>query len=137
MAATDTTKLRHALASQLHLYYEPQADGTNVLRHIRVNSRTYKVPEDGITIDDLPADIIGTEQIKDGAILLDDLNREVKQQTQQAAQAAADAGSAATAAQQAADAAMAQARQAQQTADAVPKAGTEADIRDIVRNYGE
>lgn len=144
MAATDTTKLRHALASQLHLYYEPQADGTNVLRHIRVNSRTYKVPEDGITIDDLPADIIGTEQIKDGAILLDDLNTQVKQQTQQAAQAAADAGSAATAAgnaaqaaQQAADAAMAQAQQAQQTADAVPKAGTEADIRDIVRNYGE
>lgn len=129
--------LRHILAQQLHLYYEQQSDGTNLLRRIRVNNYKLDVPEDGITIDNLPADIIGTEQIKDGAILLEDLNTQVKQQTQQAAQAAADAGSAATAAgnaaqaaQQAADAAMAQARQAQQAA-------TEADIRDIVRNYSE
>lgn len=123
-----TTNLRHILAQQLHLYYEQQPDGTNLLRRIRVNNYKLDVPEDGITIDNLPADIIGTEQIKDGSILLDDLNTQVKQQTQQAAQAAADASSAATAAGNAAQA-------AQQAAAAVPQAGTEADIRDIVRNY--
>ena len=136
MASTDTTKLRHALASQLHLYYERQPDGTNVLRHIRANSRTYKVPDEGITIDNLPADIIGTEQIKNGTILLDDLNQEIKQQTEQTAQVASDAVSAANAAANAADAAMTKAQEAQRAAESVPKAGSEEDIRAIVRNYG-
>jgi len=136
MASTDKTKLIHALASQLHLYYEPQPDGTNVLRHIRANSRTYKVPDEGITIDDLPADIIGTEQIKNGTILLDDLNQEIKQQTEQTAQVASDAVSTANAAANAADAAMTKAQEAQRAAESVPKAGSEEDIRAIVRNYG-
>ena len=80
--------LTHIVAQQLHLYYETQADGTKVLRHVRVNNHQMKVPEEGITIDDLPADIIGKEQMKqdsvgsaqieDGTVGLDDLNPGVR-----------------------------------------------------------
>jgi len=74
-----TQKLKHAIASQLHLYYETQDDGTNVLRHIRANQRTYNVPTEGITIDTLPADIIESEHIKDGSVQEQDLAMELKQ----------------------------------------------------------
>ena len=83
----DLTGLTHIVAQQLHLYYELQPDGTKVLRHIRVNNHSLNVPE-GITIDDLPADIIGKEQMKqdsvgsaeieDGTVGLDDLNPGVR-----------------------------------------------------------
>lgn len=84
----DLSRVTHIVAQQLHLYYELQPDGTKVLRHIRVNNHQLTVPEDGITIDDLPADIIGKEQMKqdsvgsaqieDGTVGLDDLNPDVR-----------------------------------------------------------
>lgn len=73
----DLTGLTHIIAQQLHLYYEKQPDGTKILRHVRVNNHSLNVPE-GITIDDLPADVIGTEQIKDGTVGMDDLNPGVR-----------------------------------------------------------
>lgn len=65
---TDLTKLSHILAHQLHLYYEKQEDGTAVLRHIRANSHVLEVPSDGITIDTLPPDIVGPEQLQTGSV---------------------------------------------------------------------
>lgn len=79
MAETkDLSKLEHAYAQHLHLYYEKQKDGTNVLRHIRVHQRTYDVPSEGITIDTLPDDFIGTEHIKDGSVQAGDLSQQLR-----------------------------------------------------------
>lgn len=75
----DLTQLRYVYsASPLHLYYETLKDGTNVLRHIRVNQRTYDVPADGVTIDVVPENSVGTDQIENGAIKLEDLNDEIR-----------------------------------------------------------
>ena len=75
----DLTQLRYLYAaSPLHLYYETLKDGTNVLRHIRVNQRTFNVPAEGVTIDTLPENSVGSDQIENGAIKLDDLNDEVR-----------------------------------------------------------
>ena len=74
------TKLKHLLVpSTLHFYYETQDDGTNVLRHIRVNQRTFDVPADGVTIDVVPPDSVGTEQIEDGSLQLQDLSPEARE----------------------------------------------------------
>lgn len=74
------TKLKHLLVpSTLHFYYETQDDGTNVLRHIRVNQRTFDVPADGVTIDVVPPDSVGTEQIKDETVELQDLTPEARE----------------------------------------------------------
>lgn len=76
---TDLTQLKHMMVpSTLHFYYEPQPDGTNMLRHIRVNQRSFNVPTEGITIDDLPSDIIGSEHIKDGTVQEQDLSQQLK-----------------------------------------------------------
>ena len=77
MAKTpDLTKLKYMyVPGPLHFYYETDPEtGSNILRHIRANQRTLEVPEEGITIDDLPPNIIGTEQIKDGTIQPEDLS---------------------------------------------------------------
>ena len=61
----------------LHFYTERADDGTEVLRHIRVQQRTFDVPADGIIIDTVPPDSVGTRQIEDGSVQLEDLNKEV------------------------------------------------------------
>ena len=75
----DLTKLQHYLAyPPLHFYYEIDKDGNQVLRHIRVQQRSFDVPADGITIDTVPPDSVGTEQIVDESVTMDDLHPEVK-----------------------------------------------------------
>lgn len=77
--AKDLSQLEHYLANTpLHFYYDKKEDGTQVLRHIRVQQRKFEVPADGITIDTLPANSVGTEQIKDEGVQMQDLSREVK-----------------------------------------------------------
>ena len=61
----------------LHFYTEVAEDGTEVLRHIRVQQRVYNVPADGITIDTVPPDSVGTQQIVNSSVQLEDLNKEV------------------------------------------------------------
>ena len=79
MAKTeDLSKMQHFLAyPPLHFYYEIDKDGNQVLRHIRVQQRNFEVPADGITIDTVPPDSVGGEQIVDGSVKLEDLNHEV------------------------------------------------------------
>ena len=75
MATPDLTKLKHALVNApLHFYYEETDDGASVLRHIRVQQRKFDVPADGVTIDVVPPDSVGTEQIKDETVELQDLS---------------------------------------------------------------
>lgn len=62
----------------LHFYTERADDGAEVLRHIRVQQRTFDVPADGVTIDTVPPDSVGSQQIEDGSVMLVDLNSEVK-----------------------------------------------------------
>ena len=92
MATTpDLTKLKHLLVpSTLHFYYETQDDGTNVLRHIRVNQRTFGVPADGsgITIDVLTPDgkiaddKVNSQSIEDETVELQDLSPEAREATE-------------------------------------------------------
>ena len=77
--ARDLSKMKHYLVNApLHFYTETADDGTEVLRHIRVQQRVFNVPADGITIDTVPPDSVGSRQIEDGSVMLDDLNPEVK-----------------------------------------------------------
>ena len=74
----DLSNLQHFLAyPPLHFYYETDEDGNQVLRHIRVQQRSFEVPADGIIIDTVPPDSVGTEQIIDKSVKLEDLNQEV------------------------------------------------------------
>ncbi len=76
--AKDLSQLKHYLAyTPLHFYYDI-VDGAQVLRHIRVQQRTFEVPADGITIDTLPPNSVGTQQIEDGGVQMQDLSKEVK-----------------------------------------------------------
>lgn len=80
MATPDLSQLKHALVNApLHFYTEVKEDGTEVLRHIRVQQKTYDVPADGITIDTVPADSVGSEQIKDETVELQDLSPEARE----------------------------------------------------------
>lgn len=81
---TDLSKLNHTLVNApLHFYSEVLADGTEVLRHIRVQQRTFATPADGsgITIDTLPPDSVGSEQIKDDTVELEDLSPAAREAT--------------------------------------------------------
>ena len=74
----DLSKLQHHLAyPPLHFYYEIDKEGNKVLRHIRVQQHNFEVPADGITIDTVPPDSVGTEQIIDKSVKMEDLNQEV------------------------------------------------------------
>lgn len=124
---TDLSSLKHVLAQQLHLYYEPQDDGTNVLRHIRVNQRTFNVPSDGITIDTLPDDFIGSEHIKDGTVQEQDLSQQLKNWLVKAAEKGTNGGIATLGS----DGKVPAAQLPQ------PTVATEEDVRGIVSNYTE
>jgi len=124
---TDLSSLKHVLAHQLHLYYEPQDDGTNVLRHIRVNQRTFNVPSDGITIDTLPDDFIGSEHIKDGTVQEQDLSQQLKSGLVKAAEKGTNGGIATLDS----DGKVPAAQLPQ------PTVATEEDVRGIVSNYTE
>ena len=74
----DLSNLQHFLAyPPLHFYYDIDEDGNRVLRHIRVQQHNFEVPADGITIDTVPPDSVGTEQIINKSVKIEDLNQEV------------------------------------------------------------
>lgn len=79
---TDLSKLNHTLVNApLHFYSEVLADGTEVLRHVRVQQRTFAAPTDGsgITIDVVPPDSVGSAQIEDGSVQMADLSPEARE----------------------------------------------------------
>lgn len=127
---TDISSLKHVLAQQLHLYYEPQDDGTNLLRHVRVNQRSFNVPTGGITIDTLPDNSIGTEQIKDGTVQEQDLSQQLKGGLVRAAEKGANGGIATLGSDGKVPA-------AQLPQMLQPTVATEEDVRSIVSNYTE
>lgn len=62
------------------VYYKPKDDGTNQLYgEIIGNGHVVMRYPEGSTIEVLPENSVGTEQIKDGAVELDDLNDDVKE----------------------------------------------------------
>jgi len=76
----DLTKLKHILVpSTIHFYYETTSDGVNVLRHVRVYQRTFQIPADGVTIDKVPLNSVGSEELKDGSVGKVDVDDEVKE----------------------------------------------------------
>lgn len=86
MATPDLSKLKHALVNApLHFYYEVMDDGTNVLRHIRVQQRKFDVPADGVTIDVVTPDgkiadgKVNSQSIEDETVELQDLTPEARE----------------------------------------------------------
>ena len=80
MATPDLSQLKHALVNApLHFYTEVKDDGTEILRHIRVQMKVYEVPADGITIDTLPANSVDSKAIKDETVELRDLSPEARE----------------------------------------------------------
>lgn len=78
---TDLSKLEHMYVNApLHFYYDTNAAGKRVLRHIRVNWHQFEVPADGVTVDTVPADSVGSAQIEDNSVMMEDLNDDVKEQ---------------------------------------------------------
>lgn len=77
---TDLSKLEHMYVNgPLHFYYET-IDGQRILRHIRVNWHQFEVPADGVTIDVVPDNSVGSAQIDDNSVMMEDLNDSVKEQ---------------------------------------------------------
>lgn len=125
---TEISRLKHALVNApLHFYYEVTTDGAEVLRHIRANQRTFNVPADGITIDTLPDDFIGSEHIKDGTVQEQDLSQQLKSGLVTAAEKGANGGIATLGSD------------GKVPDDQLPKpsVATEEDVRGIVSNYIE
>ena len=85
MTTPDFTKLKHWLVNApMHFYTETKGDGTEVLRHIRVQQKNFEVPADGVTIDVVPPDSVGTEEIRDGGVHMEDLDPRMMTTTQEA-----------------------------------------------------
>lgn len=81
MATPDLTKLKPALVpagTSMYFYYE-EKDGARLLRHIRINRCTYGIPADGVTIDVVPPDSVGSDQIEDGSVQMQDLSPEARE----------------------------------------------------------
>jgi len=86
MPTPDLTKLKHALVNApLHFYYEVTDDGTNVLRHIRVQQRNFDVPADGVTIDVVTPDgkiadgKVNSQSVEDETLQLQDFSPEARE----------------------------------------------------------
>lgn len=76
---TDLSKLEHMYVNgPLHFYYEKTKDGQRILRHIRVNWHQFEVPADGVTVE-IPEGSVGSKEIEDGSVQMDDLNDSVKE----------------------------------------------------------
>lgn len=79
MKTPNFSKLKHWLVNApMHFYTETKDDGTEVLRHIRVQQKNFEVPADGVTIDVVPPDSVGTDQIENGSVQAEDLSEGVK-----------------------------------------------------------
>lgn len=88
MATPDLSRLKHALVNApIHFYYEVADDGTQVLRHIRVQQRNFHVPTDGsgITVDVLTPDgkiakdKVNSQSIENETVELQDLTPEARE----------------------------------------------------------
>lgn len=78
---TDLTKLKHVLVNgPLHFYYATDKDGKRTIRHIRFYQHDFQVPADGITIDTIPDNAVGSKQIEDESVEMVDLSPDVKEQ---------------------------------------------------------
>ena len=76
----DIKQMKSIVSKNARYFYEEDEQGNKVLRHILIGSQAnvLTVP-DGVTIDVVPDNSVGTDQIKDGSVKLDDLSEEVKQ----------------------------------------------------------
>lgn len=123
---TNLSQYRHALVNApLHFYTEVQDDGTELLRHIRVQQHNYRMPDEGVTIDSLPDDSIEGRHIKDGTVTMDDMSQQLQGDLLTASQKGASGG-VATLGQDG----KVPASQLPETATA-----TEVDVRSIVSDY--
>lgn len=72
----DLSRMNSIVSKNTRYFYEIDKEGNKVLRHILISStqNILQVPADGVTIDVVPDDSVGTEQIKDGGVQMADLS---------------------------------------------------------------
>lgn len=80
MAKIDLSKYKKFIVSGIMFYYEETEDGQRILRHIQVfNSRTILNVEGNVGIDVVPANSVGSKQIEDDSVEMEDLSPEVRE----------------------------------------------------------
>jgi len=79
MATAENKHMRSIPANNVRFFYETDDSGNKILRHILVGSarNILQMPADGITIDTVPPDSVGSGEIKDGSIQSEDLAPEI------------------------------------------------------------
>lgn len=78
----DIKKMPSIVSKNTRYFYEVDKQGNKIIRHILIGSpeNILQIPSDGqITIDTLPADSVGSEQIKDETVELRDLSPEARE----------------------------------------------------------
>ena len=75
----DLCGLPYIVCNGARYYYEPKQDGTNQLRaQVFGKSRLVIRYPEGSTIDTVPANAVGSAQIEDGSVQLQDLDERVR-----------------------------------------------------------
>lgn len=79
----DIKKMPSIVSKNTRYFYEVDKQGNKIIRHILIGSpeNILQIPSDGhITIDTLPADSVGSEQIENESVEMEDLSPRVKEQ---------------------------------------------------------
>ncbi len=81
MTEKDLSQYKKYQFNGLTFYVEITEDGRKILRHIRIFSNRYsfEMPEDGTTIDVVPPNSVGSEQIVDKGVHEEDLDDNVNE----------------------------------------------------------
>lgn len=79
----DIKKMPSIVSKNTRYFYEVDEQGNKIIRHILIGSpeNILQIPSDGqITIDTLPADSVGSKQIENESVEMEDLSPRVKEQ---------------------------------------------------------
>ena len=69
------------VSKNVRYFYEEDSLGNKILRHILIGSSRSMllVPAEGVTIDVVPDNSVGSEQIKDNSVAVNDLTPEARE----------------------------------------------------------
>lgn len=81
MQTADIKNMRSIVANNVRFFYETDKNGNKIIRHILVGSarNILAIPADGITIDTVPSNSVGSEQIVNASVQMEDLSPEARE----------------------------------------------------------
>lgn len=79
MTDKDLSKFKEYHIGGWTFYVEITEDGRKILRHVKIfsNKYTFEIPSEGVTFDVVPANAVGSEQIRDKGIHEEDLDDDI------------------------------------------------------------